>query len=250
MIINKFDKLIGSGAQADVYSVDHKAIKVFKEHCPKSEAFCESAIHSMVENFKLPVPKIYEVIQLENKMAIVMDLIEGTSMQQILINDPNNISFYIDSVTDLQIKIHSIDALGFPTLKDKSTQRISNSALLNNLQKERLLALLNGFDMGTNLCHGDFHFMNLIMTDQGIIIIDWVDATAGSPEADLCRTYMLYKLSSPKGFADMYMDVYCKKANKNRNDILKWLPIIRRQVIREERIGERSIITMGGFGYL
>lgn len=85
---------------------------------------------------------------------------------------------------------------------------------------------MNGFDIGSSLCHGDFHFMNLMMTDQGIIIIDWVDATSGSPEADLCRTYMLYVLYAPEGFADMYLDVYCRKKNKKRGDILKWLPII------------------------
>lgn len=75
----------------------------------------------MVENTRLPVPKIYEVIQFENKMAIVMELIEGTSMMQAILNDLNNIPFYIDSITDLQIKMHSISAFGFPTMSDKLT---------------------------------------------------------------------------------------------------------------------------------
>ena len=240
MNIKRIDKLIGSGAQAGVYSVDRKAIKVFKEHCPKSEAFCEAAIHSMVEETGLPVPKIYEVIQFENKLAIVMDLVEGASMERIVLNDLNNVSVYIDSIIDLQIKINSINAFGFPSMKDRLTRRISDSSSLNNLQKEKLQVILNSFDIGDRLCHGDFHLQNLMMTDNGMIIIDWIDATLGSPEADLCRTYMLYKLYSPNGFADMYLDIYCRKTNQSRDDILKWLPIIAGARLSEKNESERD----------
>lgn len=242
MVTQRLDKLIGKGAQADVYAVDNKAIKVFKEQCSKTEVFYEALINSMVESLNLPVPKIYEVIQIENKMAIVMDLIEGTSMQQVILNDMNNLALYIDKIIDLQIKIHSINISvpGFPTMKDRLKQRISQSPILDNSQKENLQGLLNGFDFGTSLCHGDFHFMNLIKTDQNIVIIDWVDTTSGSPEADLCRTYLLYELHSPKGFADIYLDVYCKKTNKKRGDILKWLPIIAGARLTEKNESEKG----------
>lgn len=228
MFIKRLDKLIGCGAQADVYAIDNKAIKVFKEQSSKTAVFCEAAIHSMVETINLPAPKIYEVIQIENKMAIVMELIEGISMKQIVMNDMDNLSFYLDTVTNLQEKLHgiSVNVPGFPTMKDKFRQRIFLSSLLSDSQKEKLQAMLNGFTIGNSLCHGDFHLMNLIKTENEIVIIDWIDATSGSPEADLCRTYLLYELYSPKGFADMYLDVYCRKTNKNRNEILKWLPII------------------------
>lgn len=224
----RLGKLIGKGAQADVYAVDNKAIKVFKEHCSKIEVFYEALVNSVVESIDLPVPKIYEVIQIENRMGIVMDLIEGISMEQVILNDLNNLEFYLDQIIDLQIKIHSINIQvpGLLNMKDRLEQRISQSPILNNSQKKSLHGLLNGFDFGASLCHGDFHLMNLIKTDQNIVAIDWVDATYGSPEADLCRTYLLAELYSPEGFADIYLDLYCQKTNKQRKDILKWLPVI------------------------
>ena len=239
-MIEKLDKLIGSGAQADVYCVGNKAIKLFKEHCLKAEVFYEAAIHSMVENIKLPIPKIYEVIEYKGRMAIVMDLIEGTSMKQIIRNDINNIDSYIDIIIDLQIKIHSINAFGFPKMKDRLPQCITNSTVLNNQQKEKLMVLLNRFNKGISLCHGDYHFNNLIMTNKTLMVIDWVDATCGSPEADLCRTYMLYSLYAPKGFADMYLNVYCQKTNKAHNEILKWLPIIAGARLSEKNEEEKD----------
>lgn len=119
LIIKGLDKLIGRGAQADDYAVDNKAYKVFKKHCSKAGVFYEASINSMVESLNLPVPKIYEVIQIENRMAIVMELIEGTSMKEIVLNDMENLNFYIDRVIDLQMKIHSINinVSVFPTMK-------------------------------------------------------------------------------------------------------------------------------------
>ena len=43
------------------------------------------------------------------------------------------------------------------------------------------------------LCHGDFHLFNIIQdVKEDVYIIDWVDAVSGCPEADICRTYLLY----------------------------------------------------------
>lgn len=242
MITKRLDQLIGNGAQSDVYAVDNKAIKVFKEHCSKIEVFYEALINSVVESLNLPVPKVCEVIQIENKMAIVMDLIEGVSMEQVIFNDMNNVALYIDEIVDLQIKIHNINinAPGFLTMQDRLKQRISQSSILDDSHKKNMLGLLDGFVFGNSLCHGDFHFKNLIKTDQDIIIIDWADATSGSPEADLCRTYLIYELHSPKGFADIYLDLYCKKTNKKRCDILKWLPVIAGARLTEKNETEKE----------
>lgn len=53
MVYSKLDKLIGQGAQADVYAVGDKAVKVFKEHCSKTEVFYEALINSVVEGLDL-----------------------------------------------------------------------------------------------------------------------------------------------------------------------------------------------------
>jgi tRNA A-37 threonylcarbamoyl transferase component Bud32 len=217
--------LIGSGAVADVYRFDKYAVKLFKEHCSKGEAFFEAAIHTAVENTKLPVPKVHQVLKIKNRWAIVMDMINGVTMKDIIFNDICNLNLHINSIVDLQYKMHQIDVAGLNRLNEGLALRISSTNLLDNNEKQHLVCTLNSFESDNKLCHGDFHFLNLIKTHNDIVIIDWVDATCGNPEADICKTYLLYLLYANE-IADLYLDVYCKKSEKERKDILKWLPII------------------------
>lgn len=241
MRIEDLSKLIGKGAQADVYCVDNKAVKVFKEHYPKEAVFYEAAIHSMIEGTKLPVPKVYEVLQIENRMAIIMDMVEGVSFKDIIFNNLEDTERLMNTFIDLQTQVHSIkiNVPEFPDMAERLRQRIGLSYILNNEQKNRLLILLNSFNSGNSLCHGDFHFLNLIKSGEGVKIIDWIDAASGNPEADACRTYMLYKLYF-KEFAEMYLSQYCRKTNKTSEDIVRWLPVIAGARLSEGNESERS----------
>lgn len=239
MRVEDLTSLIGRGAQADVYCIGDKAIKLFKENCSKEEVFYEALIHSIIEGTKLPIPKIYEVIQIDNRMAIVMDMIEGISLKDIILNDFKNVGMYMNTFIDLQIQVHNISLAGLPVMKEKFTQRIGSSNILSYEQKNRLLVLLNSFEAGTNLCHGDFHFMNLIKSNEEIKIIDWIDATSGNPEADVCRTYLLYNFYF-KEYADMYLCQYCKRTSKRKEEIIKWLPVIAGVRLSEGNQSEKS----------
>jgi hypothetical protein len=67
--------------------------------------------------------------------------------------------------------------------------------------------------------------MNLMQTSNGIKIIDWVDSSSGNNEADVYRTYLLYKVNHDK-IAELFIENYCKIANTAKDSILKWIPII------------------------
>jgi aminoglycoside phosphotransferase (APT) family kinase protein len=44
---------------------------------------------------------------------------------------------------------------------------------------------------GSQMCHGDFHPGNVILTEFGPVVIDWMMATRGHPAADIARTRLL-----------------------------------------------------------
>ncbi len=179
----------------------------------------------MVENAALPVPKLYEVIKYENKMAIIMELIEGITMRDQMLKDMANIESYLERIVDLQITIHNRTGLGLPRMEDRLRRNITVTSLLNAEQKANLVKALDLIEVGNSLCHGDYHFLNLMVAGDKITVIDWVDATCGSPEADLCRSYLLYYIHAPAGFADRYLEVYCRKTGMDRERVLQWLPI-------------------------
>jgi aminoglycoside phosphotransferase (APT) family kinase protein len=60
--------------------------------------------------------------------------------------------------------------------------------------KAAVLAFLDRLPDDQVLCHGDFHPENILMTADGPVIIDWVDATQGHPLADVARTSLLLRL--------------------------------------------------------
>ncbi|MHC8521068.1 hypothetical protein ACPJHQ_06750 [Rossellomorea sp. H39__3] len=63
-------------------------------------------------------------------------------------------------------------------MTDKLTRQLDD---VSSLSSEEKMGLLKQVDQvsGTKLCHGDFHLFNLVETEDGIRILDWVDASSG-----------------------------------------------------------------------
>jgi tRNA A-37 threonylcarbamoyl transferase component Bud32 len=80
-------------------------------------------------------------------------------------------------------------------------------------------------DKSECLCHGDFHPLNILYDGNKHWIIDWVDATAGNPLADACRTYLIFKQYLSRS-AGIYLKLFCAEAGAKTNDVLVWLPIV------------------------
>ena len=217
--------LIGSGAQADVYLFDNKAVKIFKEAYAQTDAYYEADIQERVYQLGLPVPRIYEVKKINGQMAIVMEYIEGTPLGTVMLNDMGNINIYIKASVNVQLDVNGREADGFPRLKDKLIEKINNTPLLDDKIKDYLTKKTDSLENENKLCHGDFHVLNLIKTFNDIKIIDWIDASSGSAAADACRTYLLYLLYRDN-VADLYLNTYCSEAGIKRSDVIRWLPVV------------------------
>ena len=46
---------------------------------------------------------------------------------------------------------------------------------------------------GDKLCHGDFHPGNVLLTEKGAVVIDWMTASICNPWADMARTDLFAK---------------------------------------------------------
>ena len=109
---------------------------------------------------------------------------------------------------------------------EKLERQIEFAPILDNKMKSVLIRKLLTMSFEDRLCHGDFHFYNLIMSDDNkVAIIDWVDASSGNIRADVYRTYLLYTQFS-KEIADMYLKFYCDKSGLTMEEVYQWAPII------------------------
>lgn len=222
----ELNKVVGTGYYGTVYCSGKYAIKLFKESYSKTAIFYEAMITSIITNTELPVPKIYEVISIDKQMAIKMDYIKGVSLLDCIVKNEENTAVYFEKMVKLQVEMHS-NKVSLPfSLKDRLKDKIQKNENLNILQKEKVITILKELPDGNELCHGDFHGNNILVSDGKYWIIDWVDSTFGCADGDACRTYMTYLLYAPEGLAEMYLMLYCKETGKEREQILAWLPVV------------------------
>ncbi|GHU71373.1 aminoglycoside phosphotransferase [Spirochaetia bacterium] len=218
-------QLIAGGAQADVFLDDGKALKVFKYPISETDVQYEADLQRKAFEYGLPVPKIYGITKVNGKRAIVMEYLNGASLGEKILQNKETLLDYLAKSVDIQINIHSYTADNFPAMKERSVIRISSTDHLDKTQKDALLKKISEMKFDNKLCHGDFHVNNLIETKEGIRIIDWVDASAGTAAADVCRSYLLYYLNAPE-LAEVYLNLYCEKTSMTKEEIFLWEPII------------------------
>ncbi|MGG0670847.1 phosphotransferase family protein [Sporosarcina koreensis] len=216
---------IAFGNTAEIYLHENKIVKVFKDHLPHTESTYEANKQRFAYSCGLSVPKVLDVTKIDGKQAIVMEYIEGKTIGELFFANMDQAEYYLDLSIDIQREIHQIHAESFEPMSRKLSRQLEAAPYLGNIQKAELLRKLDSMTYENRLCHGDFHLLNVIMSDDKVTIIDWVDASAGDIRADVCRTYLLYSELSAE-VAELYLRLYCGKSGLSKDEILQWSPIL------------------------
>lgn len=185
---------IGEGKMAKVYDWQGYAYKCFASDHPDEWIEYELSIQKAVDKSGLPVIKYYETVF---DKCIKMDLIKGKSLADLMTKEK-----YKGGLDDLLMhfeRVHGVKAIELPLLKPYLNRSIAN-AKITEAQKQLAFTLLDEVPDGDVLCHLDLHPLNIMVTDQEQIIIDWVNAKIGNPIYDYARTYVIldefaYRLS-------------------------------------------------------
>ena len=70
---------IAKGNTAEIYLTDDKVVKLFKDYLPDTESMNE-AKKKYAYSCGLPVPNVFEVIKIQNRQAIIMEHVKGTTL--------------------------------------------------------------------------------------------------------------------------------------------------------------------------
>lgn len=221
-----FEKELATRKNKKIYKDGNRCIKLFDENYSKSDILNEALNQARVEETGLSIPKIQEVTKIDGKWAIIMDYIQGDTLQELMNKNPDKIDEYLEIFVDTQMEIHSKKAPLLTMLKDKMNKKISSSSLVATNRYE-LHMRLEGMPKHTKVCHGDFNPSNLIIGDNGeITILDWSHATQGNASADVARSYLTFKLHGEEKLAEKYLKLFCKKNDTAMQYVLEWLPIV------------------------
>lgn len=211
-----------------VYKENDKIVKLFVENYLASNILNEALNHARVqEGTDLNVPKLLEVSKVNNRWAIVMERVEGKTLEQLMAENPQKENEYLNLFVDIQLNILSKNVPLLNRIKDKFKRKLTNAKNIDEHTKYELLHRLEGMKDHTKLCHGDLNPSNIIIAPNGDYhIIDWAHVTQGNASADVARTYLLFSMQGKTELADKYLNLFVEKSGIEKSNIQNWIPIV------------------------
>lgn len=239
----ELNNLISESEKVKVYRCDDKAVKIFKDpDDPKTIVLYEALTHSRVEEAGLKkIPQLLEVTKIDGKWAIITEYVEGKTLAQLMEENPDKIDEYINLMVDLQLEIHSLRSPKISKLKDYLKRSIDGLDI-DDIKKYELLTRLESMPKHVKLCHGNFSPDNIIVSDKGTYIVDWLRAKQGNASADVAKTYLNFCLDHKTEVAEKYIKVFSKKSGTAKQYIQEWLPIVAAAQLKFNKPEEKDLL--------
>ena len=234
MIAERSDKLI--------YRHGDQLIKKFGPSFTKSDILNEALNQSRIEETGLKIPHLQEVRLLEDERMIVMDYIEGKTLQELMDENPENIDEYLERFIDLQLSVHEKRSPLLNEMHGKMHRKIKETGLNATIRYE-LDARLAGMPKHDKVCHGDFNPSNIIITEEDeAYILDWSHVTQGNASHDVMRTYLDFYLADKIDLAEKYRDRFAEKTDTALQYLMKWTPIVAAEQLANDDENEEFLM--------
>lgn len=232
-------KMLNQGNTAEVYLYgDTKIIKLFRENMPfepiENEYKTAEAISFRLHN----TPKVFGMVSYKSRYGIIYERIDGVDMVKVMVRKIHKIKSYSKSLASLHYELHKAGVNIHCDVKERLCMDINAVSQLSESEKEKIKLYLNSLPDGNSLCHFDYHPGNVMIMDNSFYIIDWMTACVGSPNADVARTSLLFKLGElqhanpfikagvqifKKYVGNIYYKEYKRIAGISDDDIEKWI---------------------------
>lgn len=220
------DKVIAVRTKKILYRDGDTVIKVFDKNYLKSSVLNEALNHARMEETGLPVPKLLDVLKVEDKWAIQTEYISGKTLEQKMEEQPEKKDEYLNLFLNLQMEVHAKTSPLLNKLKDKLDRQISQSKL-DAAARYELHTRLEAMPKHNKVCHGDFNPSNILINEAGQpYILDWAHVAQGNASADAARTYLLFCLAGKKPLAEEYLEGFCQKSGTEKRYVQNWMPIV------------------------
>ncbi len=240
-----YGAVIGRGAQSVVLANGDRAQKIYPANFPLERALCEAEAHRVALANGIRTPKVYGVKCIENRPMLVMERIDGVPLDELMRRKPEMISALLEEFARLQQRIHQVPFDGHARFSDRVRDRIRQLPIASGKQLG-LMSSLRCLPERTTLCHGDFHPRNIMVAEDGLVVIDWTDASMGHPLADACQTYLLLLLHAPQ-LAEPYKSFWDRTPIGDGHTLADWLTPLafaRRSLNRSDEPALASLVDL------
>jgi uncharacterized protein (TIGR02172 family) len=248
---------IAEGRTAEIYPWDDgHVLKLYRDWCPPDWVEYEARIARAVHAAGVPSPAAGEIMEVNGRRGLIYEHLDGISMLQDLNKRPWMLFKHARSLAELQVEINHQSAKGLPSYKERLSDDIRNTGYLSDDLRDKALAILAVLPDGQNVCHGDFHPGNVIITKSGPIVIDWMTASAGSPWIDVARSSLLLSIGA-KGagkqvrpmirmvislYHRTYLNRYLALTADKEHELDRWSLVIPAARLNEDIVPERGAL--------
>jgi aminoglycoside phosphotransferase (APT) family kinase protein len=240
--MNAFEKPIAVGRTAEVYRYgEGKVLKLFYPTIPQLWIDQEVDTGRFIQDAQLPVPRVYEEVKSNDRAGVVYERIEGPTLLNELAKKPWMVVRYARLLASLHRQVHEVLAPTYlETQREWARGGIPETKKLSKDLQARILHLLDSLPDGNQLCHGDFHPGNIIVTSRGPVILDWMTASKGVDCGDVARTAIILEAAkAPEGtpmrwllewvrklFLANYLKTYFQLRPLEQNSFTAWRAIM------------------------
>jgi uncharacterized protein (TIGR02172 family) len=188
--------LIARGRTAEVFELG--ADRVLKLMLPDFSAelgAMEERAGAVVGSAGLAAPRLLETFWVEDRFGLVYERVIGPSMLQALQSKPLHTGRLAAELARLHVEMHAASARnkGLPNLKDSLRRMIGGSEWVPDDLRGTAMERLDRLPDRDAILHYDLHPGNVLMTDSGSRVIDWMTVQSGDPAADIARTIFLVR---------------------------------------------------------
>jgi len=244
---------LADGRTAEVFAWgEDQVLKLYREGWPRRVVEFEhhQALASQQTGYR--VPQVGEIVEIDERVGIIYQRLEGETMFNAIQNNLFSFPGVTRQMTDMHLEMHVCEASGLETIRQRLTDKICAVDFLPPGAQEKILKHLHALPEKSKLLHGDFHPDNIMLTPDGPLIIDWIDATLGHPLADVARTTVIGTFGVPPEekfgrllFRQMvrgYLRRYFRFSPCERKELDAWLLPVAAGRLSEDILHEREPI--------
>jgi len=254
-------ELVGRGRTSDVYAYGTgSVIKVPHPNVPADWPQLEAQLTEAVRAQGVPAPEVRDVVEIDARSAIVFERIEGLSLWQEMLADPTNAERRVRDFAAIHRSVLHVGLpAGVPDFVGRLVHKISAASPLSTEHRDEAAALAAALPRGAALLHGDLHPGNILMGEQGPVVIDWFDAAIGHPVADIMRSLILIQPSRsselrhlPGATAGLlepahrgYVDEFANELRAERAQLGDWQAVLAAGRLAEQaEVDESGLIAL------
>lgn len=185
-------ELVGRGTNGEVYRIDEEnLIKVFQKSTPLETIEKERELAKQALICGIPTALSYNVAHVGECYGIVFEMLRAQPLSAVFSAHPEQYEQYVEMYISLLKKIHQTkgDREVFGSIKEIYFEAIEECRVYYSAEEIHLLRELVASVPDTEmLIHGDYHPNNIMVHDDGLILIDMGNMSCGHPVFEFLAT--------------------------------------------------------------